>query len=291
MSTETCSFGDVGNVPNTSCSALLRTGRFAATLTDYKFSSQAAMKDKAVWDAAIEAKDLFVFPVIQTEESANTEAEFVEGATITLKTKPTIKRTNFQVWTPECIQGRLESWDQRAVKIFEITESNQYKGIIESDGKVSGQKGILSVDIQTTAVGSENAFTTVGFRYSDPKAFSNNPATGVLDFSYLDLQGIVDVTMTEILTSTSSLLNIQVKKVCNNESVTNLVLADFEVVDSLGAAVVVTTVTYNATNDAYELASAAAFANGDVVGLDGVVAQPDIMLESPTANKATISAI
>jgi len=289
MSNEHCVLsGTLGNVSNSSCQPLGRTNRILVDPTGtFSFATQNDITVANI-KTAICNKELYAFPLIETEESADVEPVFEELANSRPKVTERKRTTNWTSLVPACIHKNMRSFDNRKVRIFEITESNFVKSVDQSDGSQKGQAGLLTVDLQTLADSSVSAKSPYSFRYIGTE-YDQNPADTQLDGPHEDIQGIVDVTIEEILTSTTSLLNVQVKKICNGESVTNLVLADFEVLDAGGSPVTVTSATFVPANDAYELASAAAFANGDTVGLDGVIDQPEICLESPETD--TISTI
>lgn len=284
MSSEHCELGaSLKNISKTNCLPLGRTNMIVVDPTgEFSFTNRGAMKDITNWNNAIKAKLLFVFPLIETEESADVDPVFEELANSRPKVTERKKATNWQSLLPACMHANLRSFDNRKVRIFEITESNYVKSVNQADGKQKGQQGILTVDLQTLADSSNTAKTPYSFRYIGTE-YDQNPSDALLDFAHEDLNGVIDVSLTEILTSTSSLINIQVKKLCSGQSVTNLILADFVVVDSLGASVTVTSATYVPSKDAYELASSAAFSNGDVVSLNGVIDQTTIFYEAPVS--------
>jgi hypothetical protein len=280
-SVQHCVKDAVKNIFKSGCSPLGRTEVLAWSNTGFQFASQEAMKDLAVWNTAILNKDLYILSKPFGIEAADVAAVFVEGLSETIKVEGTKKRIDYTFKLPECINANLITWDQQNVTLFEITAADQYKGVINADGTVKGQDVSLSVDTMTTATGTENALSRVKVSYANAREFESNPATGILDFSSSVLQGVVDVNLTEFATSeTSSLIKVRVTKECNGESVINLALGDLIVEDATGAAVVVSGSTYNAVDDVYELASAAAFANTDTVRTNGVLDQTTVFLES-----------
>ena len=289
MALDNCSAATLKNVSEGSCLALGRLSKAVFSTLDFSFADADAIRLKANWDAGIASKDLFVFPTAFLLESQDVDPVFQDGLNSRLKVDERKKITQFSVAQSVCVHKNMRSFDQRIMRVFEITEDGFVKGVLQSDGTIKGQQVTISVDAMTTASATEASLTNVSMFFSDINEYEQSPLNGKLAFNKTSLRGIVDLTLAEFTTGeTSSLIKISVTNDCTGDNITTLVNGNL-VVTNAGVPVAVTGTTYNATDNVYELASSAAFANGDLVSLNGVVSQPDVQFEG--LNTVTIAGI
>lgn len=240
----------------------------------FSFATLAAMKTRAAWDAALQAKE--IAPIYKVEEIAanNTEAKKYEGRFADVTLKEAIKGVNYVHLLSDCSHATLKSYEgSDYTRIFRVCEDGTVHCEVMDDGTIKGEP-LSSYNvgelIETTDDKPQNAEIQLKF-----KEYSKS--TVKLDFDIIDYEGIYDVTI-EVESASATSIKVATTSGCNNSQVTSFEDGDFVVKDGSGAVQSVTFVPFDTVEGVYEL-TGVGFATGFTVELNGVVVQSAIMYE------------
>ncbi len=129
-------------------------------------------------------------------------------------------------------------------RIIPIKEKGEYKGEEDENGNLRGFKlALLNVENLMVSDGSASEKTYIKVTLENADSVNRNIVTVVpTDHSGLDLTGLIDVRLSEVSASTSS-ITIEAANFYTGNEIDGFVEGDFTVLDSTGAAVSITTFT------------------------------------------------
>lgn len=254
----------------------------------FSFDSFADAKDIEKWKTAIAAKKIIPLYSVEELASANTEDTVFEGRTQQYVTALGKKISTFSSFLGLCSHGALKAYNKKDMGLFEFTEDGAIKGVVTADGKVKGQDVVLNVGKRLDATADRPPSTPVTVNYKDHNQFEDNGA--ILrpeEWGASDIQGIFDVSLKQVSAS-ATVIKFTASTGCagGDDLVTSLVTANVVVKDLAGAVVTASFVTADA--DGVYTLTGTGFATGYTVSLNGVISQPEIIMESPTPLKITI---
>lgn len=245
----------------------------------HRFATLDAFKDKSVWDAAIEAKEITPLYDVYEVASDNTEAAKYESGNFVYTTKKEVKKMVSESYLSLCSHRALKSYENSDyTQIYEVTEKGEVLGVWDTDGvKVKGQDiSNFDVAIRERPTNDKPAFSMITVTFRDfeeledygiivKPSWDPNTLNGVFELSF----SIVSVSSTEIVfTATTS---------CGNNSYDDLSSGEIQVLDAGGTPQTVDTLTN--TNGVYT-AAGSSFVTG-TLGTDGVITNAnDILLEA-----------
>ena len=254
--------------------------RHALATTEQEFETVAAAKTLSQWKTQIASKD--IIPLFEIEELAvaDTEDTFFEGREKRYKTATGKKIRTFNCFLGLCSHNALKSYNGKKMRIYEFTDAQEIKGTTPDGTKVRGQLVTIEVGKRVDAMPDKPAYTPVTLTYADYNEFEDSGVILKPTWSQIEIQGIFDVTLT-LVSATASSIKFTADTGCagGDNKVTSFENADITVKTALGAAVTHSFVAADA-NGVYELTSSAAFANGNVIDLNGVVQQTEATYES-----------
>jgi hypothetical protein len=247
----------------------------------FSFATVAEAKDKAAWDTAIAAKQ--IFPLFEAEEfaTANTEPTVFEGRSQSYETSGGKKKSTYSSMLGICSYNAIKSFNKSTVQIFEFTEDGAIKGIAEEDGSIRGQDIVLNVGRFIDPAGDKPSHAVITLNYKDYNQFEDKPAVLRPDgWGASDVFGIFDVDLVQVSAS-STVIKLKVQEGCagGGENVTALIATDFVVKNAAGAVQTVTFVPAD-SNGVYTL-TGTGFVTGHTVGLNGVVSITGANYEAP----------
>lgn len=263
------------------------TVRWDLAALDQEFATAAAAKDKANWVTDIAAKKIYPLFLTEEMEIADTEDTYKEGNS-KYRTKVGQKIRKFKVPCGALGHQKLSTFHNQTLRVYEHCNEGELKAVTKDGTKVRGQKVRVEIGKHVDSVIDNYEYTPVTLYYSDYKEFEQNPVVIFPDFSYSDILGVFDVKLVVQGSPTTS--QIKFKALTGDdwsETVTSLVDADITIVNSGGSAVTHSFVAADA-NGVYTLTSSAAFANNNLLNLDGVVTKTDTVYESTGAVTITI---
>ncbi|RKS00417.1 hypothetical protein [Flavobacterium sp. 102] len=251
--------------------------RHALSPTDQEFATAEAAKTLATWRTAEAAKKIIPLYEIEQLAVADTEDTYYE-ARKRYKTKNGKKVRTFEVHLGVCSHRALASYHGKKMRVYEFTDAQEIKACTIDGVKVRGQLVTIEVGKMVDATDEKPQYTPVTLTYEDYKEFENGPVVLRPTWSHIELQGIFDVTLTQVSASATS-IKFTVSAGCAGEDVvTALETADITLKTALGVAVTHSFVPADA-NGVYEL-TGTGFVSTLVVDLDGVVQQTEATYES-----------
>lgn len=278
-----CSASDVGLMNTGAVEQCLEglTIRTAVAVPGFKFDSVADAKDKAKWDAAVAAKQLF--PLFEAEEwtSANTDDTIFEGRTRQYVTANGKKIITYSSFLGLCSYKALRSFNKKDMQLFEFTEDKAILGTINAAGEVRGQDVVLNIGQRLPATADRPPSTLVTINYKDRDQLELDGAVLRPEWNPIDIQGIFDVTFVQVAASATSVTFKAITGCAGGDApLTSLEDADITFLDASGDPHVHSFVAADA-NGVYEL-TGAGFTSGFTLGLNGIVTKPEGVYESPS---------
>lgn len=242
-----------------------------ATVTEFETVSE--------WKDRIESKAIVPLFDVYEVADASTEDTFYETGKFKRRTEKGKEIITCEMYISICAYAALKSYENSGyTEIYEFNQEGDYMGVYDADGvRVRGRKCTISVD-RRKATKDKVPYVIVEIVYND----KNDILKAVLTKSDLqkdDLDGIYDVDLALSGTPTDSSIKFTVTSACADEKVTNLLDADVKVYESDGTTEITHTFVSADSNGVYEVTSSAAFANGNIIKLNGVIVQTDIMYE------------
>lgn len=270
--------GDSSTVTNTSGKKQCLEGpvrTFALAKSTFSFATAAAMRLKATWDTAKEAKDIVMFYEVEELEPNNTEAVIKEGRYEDFKIKSAIKGVDYTHYLSPYSHDALESYeDSDYTRIFRITDANE---ILCEEGTGTTIKGeplkSFNVDTRDDAPADGTPSTKVQLKFDAYSLSIVKPS-----FDITDYEGIYDIALTVVGVPNATTIVVKAATSAKGTNVASLVLADWKFVqDSDGLEETVTVMTYDAGDEEYTL-TAVAFETGTLA--TNIVVQTEIMYEA-----------
>lgn len=260
------------------------TIRHALATLDQEFATVAAAKTLATWKTDRDAKK--IIPLFEIEElaMADTEDTFFEGNSKYL-TKNGKKIRTFNAFLGLCSHSALASYNGKKMRIYEFTDVQEIKGTTPDGVKVKGQLVTITVGKRVDSMPDKPAYTPVTLEYSDYKEFENSGVILKPTWSQIELNGIFDVEI-KVVSASATSVKFTVDAGCAGDIVTSLEDSDLTFKKPDGTPITHSFVAADA-NGVYEF-TGTGFANGDLVGLNGVVAQPEASYEAIAETAITI---
>lgn len=255
------------------------TIRHALATDEQEFATATAAKTLATWKTARDSKE--IIPLFEIEELAvaDTEDTFFEGREKRYKTANGKKIRTFNCFIGVCSHRALKSYSGKKMRIYEFTDKQEVLGTTPDGVKVRGQLVTIEVGKRVSAMPDKPAYTPVTLTYADYNEFEDSPVVLKPSWSQIELNGIMDVNLKIVGTPTASSIKFTVDAGCAGDVVTSLESANITVKTALGAPVTHSFVAPDA-NGVYEITSTAAFANGNVIDLNGIVSKTEDSYES-----------
>jgi hypothetical protein len=260
--------------------------RHALASDEQEFATVEAAKTLANWKADIASKDIIPLYEIEELAVADTEDTFFEGREKRYKTASGKKIRTFNCFLGLCSHNALKSYNGKKMRIYEFTDAQEIKAISPDGSKVKGQLVTIEVGKRVDAMPDKPAHTPVTLTYADFNEFENDGAILKPTWSQIELNGIFDVEISIVSASATS-VKFTVDAGCAGDIVTSLENADLTFKKPDGTPVTHSFVAADA-NGVYEF-TGTGFATGDLVGLNGVVSQPEADYEAIAAKAITVS--
>ena len=259
--------------------------RYALAKTDQEFASKTAAKTLATWKTAVAAKQIIPLFDIAVLANANIEATFYE-ARKRYQTKSEKKVVTSEVHLGVCSYAALLSYNGKKMRLYEFTDDQKIVGVTNTAGLiVKGQLVTIEVGMLIPSLDDKPQYALVTITYEDWKEFINNPVVLSPSWSQIDLNGIFDSYIT-IVTATATSVKFTVDGGCSGDKINSLEDANLTFKKANGAPITHTFVAADA-NGVYEFVGTG-FVAGDLVGLNGVISQPDAIYEAVKSVAITI---
>ena len=210
------------------------------TKAGFSFASLADAQDESKYTDAINAKNMYPFPLFVEVEPA-LEDDVVEDTGL-----------GFKLFVREGKYGgkgryELAACNMASLRTFNILTSGR-AFIVTTGGKVYGTspdgiefKGFdLSYFRQSGFKGSDGATkrkSELEYQFKSPSEMFDYPAIPAITWDPLQLSGLINVVMSVPAGFTSSSVIVSVTRTCDNEAVVGLVEADFIFLDASGTTV------------------------------------------------------
>lgn len=250
---------------------------------EQSFATEAAMNDKAIVDADIQAKKLVPMATITGLELANTEAVKKEGRYETTTTKDAVAGVKYRFDLSMCTYEALLSYKDKVERIYESTNDKEVFADVQEDGTVKGRPITnMEIGIRNQATDDDTPYVDVTFTFESPLHDILKPK---VDFT--KLEGIFDIDLEIVGTPTSTSIKFKANSDCSGRAIKTLEDGDVVLKDATGAAQTITFIAPD-TEGVYEI-TGTAFANDFTLESNGVVAKAEAMYETPEA--LTISGI
>ena len=253
---------------------------------DQKFATKELAKTLASWKTGIASKDLIPLYAIEVLANANIEATFYEARN-RYQTKAEKKVVTSEYHLGVCSYGALLSYSGKKMRLYEFSDDGKLSGVTDEEGTiVKGQLVTIEVGMLIASVDDKPQTATVTITYEDWKEFVNNPAILVPSWSHLELNGIFDANI-NIVSASATSVKFTVGLGCNGDIVKSLEDTDLTFKKPDGTPITHSFVAADA-NGVYGFIGTG-FAAGDLIGLNGVISQPERILELLKEQPITIS--
>lgn len=230
--------------------------RLIFTLNSFEFATEEAAQLESGWTDAIDAKNVFPFPLFEEIEPAiedDGEQETAIGLSLFVREGKYGGVGRFQLAL--CNLAKLRTFNEVLGRAFIVTGNGKVYGTSPDGTKFKGFKlskfhitGLRGTD------GSTVRMVELRYQFKNPNEMFDYPAVPTLTWDPLELGGVIDVTITESGAQATTLLKVAVARNCDNEAVTGLVEADFTVLDASGTTVLPATSFTDNDDGTYSLA-------------------------------------
>lgn len=250
--------------------------RHSLATSEQEFATATAAKTLAGWKTDRDLKK--IIPLFEIEELAiaDTADTFKEGNK-KYRTSVGKKIRTFNCVLGPCSHRALKSYHGKKMRVYEFTEAQEIKATTIDGVKVRGQLVTIEVGKLVDAVKDNYQYSPVTLTYEDYNEFENNPVVLKPTWSHIDLNGIMDVDLTLVSASATS-IKFTADAGCVGDAVTSLLTAEVSLKTALGVAVTHSFVGADA-NGVYEL-TGTGFTNGMLIDLVGVVSKTEDSYES-----------
>lgn len=250
--------------------------RYALAKPDQQFATKEEAKTLADWKTAVNAKEIVPLYAIEVLANANIEATFYEARN-RYQTKSEKKVVTAEMHLGVCSYGALLSYNGKKMRLYEFTDDQKITGVTNEAGLiVKGQLVTIEVGMLIPSLDDKPQFALVTITYEDWKEFVNNPVVIAPSWSNIDLDGIYDANI-NIVSASATSVKFTVDAGCVGDSVNSLDDADFTFKKPDGTPITHSFIAADA-NGVYEF-TGTGFVAGDLVGLNGIVEQPELTLE------------
>ncbi|NQV77089.1 MAG: hypothetical protein HQ490_01890 [Lutibacter sp.] len=246
-------------------------------LAESSFTGTAAqLKTQAYWAAAIIAKTVIPFPMVQEIAPQDVEAAYEEMASgDTYKVKSETRKTEFKFVENVIVHSGMKSYSDRSWNIWYYTSDGYLrchtKSMAAGVGTFEGLKASrFYVNAQAMADFGATNKTSIIIQQNDVNDWDKEFGIIQPNFDMADLEGVfqADVEVQSISTGATLVVNVKVQEKGTNSDVTGLVVGDFVLKDTSGTVIALTSATETA--NVYAITATSAVIAG-TVSLDGVV--------------------
>lgn len=252
--------------------------RHCLATNEQEFATVADFKDLAVWKTDRDSKDLIPLYPLEELSIADTEDTYKEGNE-KYRTAIGQKIRKFNCVLSECSHAALKSYHGKILRVYEFTKEQEIKGITIDGTKVKGQTVKIEVGKLVDAVNDNYQYSPVTLYYQDYNEYEEGAVRVKPDWPNLEIEGIFDVQLELVGTPTASSIKFKASAGCVGDVVKSLISENVTVKTAGGSAITHSFLTADA-DGVYELTSTAAFANGDVIDLNGIVVKTEATYES-----------
>lgn len=257
--------------------------RHALAETDQEFATATLAKSLAAWRTAEAQKKIIPLFEVEALATADTEDTYFE-ARKKYKTKNGKKIRTFECHLGECSHRALASYNGKKMRVYEFTDAQEIKACTVDGVKVRGQLVTIEVGKLVDATDEKPQYTPVTLTYEDYKEYENGPVRLKPTWSHVELQGIFDVNLEIVGVPTSSQIKFKANGGCaGDDEVKVFVDANITVTAANGITPIAHSFVAPDANGVYTLTSAALFANGQLINLNGVVQSTEATYESDGA--------
>lgn len=231
---------------------------------DFEIDTEVNALLQATWEAAINLKQVYPFPLLDTitEENEEDVVESLPTGNKIFVREGKLGATGM-VNLALCSLQRLRSFNNVKGKIIFVTENGYILGYSPDGVKLTGfDLQMFRVGGIGTTDGSTSRKTPIKWSLQDPAQMNDYGVAIKPTWNPLDLNGILDVTVTALAPVTSSLFNFTVTRVCDGEGVDGLVAGDFSFLN--GSAVAQTAVFAEVGGGAYKYTASATIVDGTI---------------------------
>lgn len=205
---------------------------------DFEFATQSSAEDWDDWQTAINEKNIYPFKSVISVENATEEDVMEELPTgVSLFVREGKFRESGYVNMALCEMIAHRSFNGKKGRLAFAT-SNGYIVLYSPDTiKAKGfSYDNLRIGLQGPTDGSTQRKTKMYCSLSDPNEMGDYIVAIKPTWNPLDLEGVVDVDLALVGSTTASLVKFTVKRTCDNEAVLGLVAGDFDFLVTAGSA-------------------------------------------------------
>lgn len=216
-------------------------------LAEDTFTGTAAqLKTRAYWDAAILAKTVIPFPLVQEIEPQNVEATYFESAAgSSYLIKDEVRKTMYQFIENIVTHSGMKSYANKSWNIWYYTEAGYLRCHTKGADSFEGLKASrFYVTAQTTQNFSDPSHTPVIIEQADVDDWDKEYGVIQPDFDMKDLEGVfqADVVVLSSTQATGTLtVNVKVTVKGTNAVLSGVLPADFKILDESGVSVTIDT--------------------------------------------------
>jgi hypothetical protein len=260
------------------------TKKIALGLESFSFTTAAAFKLEANWNAGIVSKSLAFLPVLEdAPEAANIEPAYKEGRYSKKKLKDGEESINYKVQCSIKTYEALKSYEDSAfTRVFQISEEGEVSVDALSDGTIKGRKvSSLTIGLRFGSTDEDTGYCMVNVVYE-------NDIFSILktSFDVLEKESIYPVQFVQT-SATSTEIKGKIIDLGTNLSIKSLQSGDILVKD-LSGATHTSTFTAADSNGDYTL-TGTGFQSDMTIVTNGVVSQAGVNYESEIATKIVVS--
>ena len=209
------------------------------TIDTFEIATETAAKLEATWQDAIDAEEIFPFKNFLEVENSNEEnvrEEFSTGAVAFVRQGKYRETGKVNMAVCEMIQHL--AFNNKKGRVFLVTSNGYILGYSPDGTKLKGYSlDTLEVSNMSGSDGSAQRKVSTYYSLSTPSQQGEDiVAFKPTAFDALDLEGLINVDITEDDEATTSLVTFTVLTSCDGEGVTGLVEADFLFLDAAGDA-------------------------------------------------------
>jgi len=245
-------------------------------LADSSFSGTAAqLKTEAYWTAAITAKTVIPFPLVQEVEPQDVEASYFESASgSSFETKKEKRKTMFKFIENVLTHSGLKTYANQSWYIWYYTEGGFLRcHNVGADSFKGLKSGRFFVNAQTTQTFSDPSQTPVIIEQNDLDDWDLEFGIIQPDFDMKDLEGVsqsrIVAGSSSTTTGTLTITGVAVTISETNTGLSGLLVGDFILSDASGVAISLTSAAETGSTGVYTLVATTAAVAG-TANLDGV---------------------
>lgn len=251
--------------------------RYALAKPEQEFSTKESAKTLADWNAAVALKSIIPLFAIEVLANANIDAKTYE-ARRKFVTKAEVKVVTSENHLGVCSYGALASYNGKKMRIYEFTDDQKIVGVTNEEGIiVKGQLVTIEVGMLIPSLDDKPQYCVVTVTYEDWKEFVNNPVVLSPSWSQIDLKGIFDAYI-KVISASATSVKFTVDGGCSGDKIVSLDTLDLTFKKANGTPITHSLVLAD-PNGVYEFMGTG-FATGDLIGLNGVVVQPEATYEA-----------